>query len=72
MKIFAKADFRVVRIKNGFTMAKLARMLGVSRTAMGLFERRKNGISPEKSRMLLDILGVEFDDVFELVERGGD
>jgi transcriptional regulator with XRE-family HTH domain len=70
MKVFAKENFREIRIKKGFSIVLLAEVVGMTKQAIGQIERRLNGVSPEKSQEILKTLGVEFDDVFELVDRG--
>jgi transcriptional regulator with XRE-family HTH domain len=70
MKVFAKENFREIRIRKGFSIVLLAEIVGMTKQAIGQIERRLNGVSPEKSQEILKALGVEFDEVFELVDRG--
>ncbi|AHJ88641.1 hypothetical protein GBK2_43 [Geobacillus phage GBK2] len=70
MKVYAKENFREIRIKKGFTTASLGRAVGLTKQAIGQIERRENGVSPENCLKIAEALGVDFDDVFELVERG--
>lgn len=70
MKVLAKESFREIRIKKGFSIVLLAEVVGMTKQAIGQIERRLNGVSPEKSQEILKTLGVEFDEVFELVDRG--
>lgn len=69
MKIYANGQFKIMRIKRGFTVVALAKAVGLTKQAIGQIERRANGVSPEKSVEILRVLGLDFDDVFELVER---
>lgn len=69
MKVFAKEELRIIRIKKGITIAQIAEAAGITKQAISQFEKRKNGISPDKTQAIIVLLGVSFDDVFELVER---
>jgi DNA-binding XRE family transcriptional regulator len=71
VKVFANNKFRTTRIKSGFSIAKLAAAINISKQGLSQIERRCNGITPENARLIVDILGVQFDDIFELVERVG-
>jgi transcriptional regulator with XRE-family HTH domain len=70
LKIYAKMNFREVRIKKGFTIVSLSEAIGVTKQTIGQVERRVNGIGPKKATEIANILGVSFDEIFELVERG--
>lgn len=71
MRVFAKDSFRTTRIKKGFTIVSLGKEIGLSKQMIGQIERKVNGVGPEKAKQIIDAFGVEFDDVFELVERVG-
>ena len=71
MKVFAKENFKTTRIKSGFSLSGLADTLEMSKQALGQIERRSNGVAPENARRIVELFGVEFDDVFELIERVG-
>jgi DNA-binding XRE family transcriptional regulator len=71
MKVFAKKCFREIRIKKGFTTVSLGNAIGTTKQMVGQFEKRLNGVGPDKAKKIIDVLEVEFDDVFELVEREG-
>lgn len=70
MRVFAKENFKEVRMKKGYGLVKLSELIGISKQGLAQVENRTNGISPERARLVLDILEVEFDEIFELVERG--
>lgn len=70
MKVFAKENFKEMRIKKGFSIVSLAEIVGMTKQAIGQIERRSNGVSPEKSQEILKVLELDFDDIFELVDRG--
>jgi DNA-binding XRE family transcriptional regulator len=69
LKVFAKNNFRTTRIKKGFSAVTLAEKIGTTKQAIGQIERRVHGCGPQKAKLITEVLGVEFDDVFELVER---
>jgi transcriptional regulator with XRE-family HTH domain len=70
LKIYAKEGFRAIRIKKGFTIVSLSDAIGTTKQTIGQVERRVNGIGPEKAAKIANVLGVGFDEIFELVERG--
>lgn len=69
MKVFAKENFKSIRIKNGFSLVDLSRESGLTKQAIGQIERRSNGVSPKSAKVLTGLLNVDFDEIFELVER---
>lgn len=69
MRIFVKPNLKATRLKKGYSLSTFAEAVGLTKQMIAQIERRANGISPEKSQEVLKVLGVEFDDVFELVER---
>ena len=69
MKVIAKNTFRETRIKSGFSTVTLAEKIGTSKQNVGQIERRVNGIAPDKAKIVTELFGVNFDDIFELVER---
>jgi len=71
VKVIAKNTFREIRIKSGFSTVTLAEKIGTSKQNVGQIERRVNGIAAEKAKMVTELFGVSFDDIFELVERVG-
>lgn len=70
MKVHANEKFREIRIKEGFTIGDLAEVVGMTKQAIGQIERGLNGVSPKKAKKIIDVLDVEFDDIFKLVDRG--
>lgn len=68
MKVFASDKLKETRIKKGFSAVRFAKEVGITRSGLAKIEGRENGISPENSKKVLEILEVEFDDVFTLVE----
>jgi DNA-binding XRE family transcriptional regulator len=69
VKVIAKNTFREIRIKSGFSTVTLAEKIGTSKQNVGQIERRVNGIAPDKAKVVTELFGVSFDDIFELVER---
>lgn len=67
MKVMAKSNLRITRIKKGFSTVTLAEKVGLSKQAIGQLERGNNGISPENAQRILEVLDVSFDDVFVIV-----
>lgn len=70
VKVYARPSFRELRIKKGFSIIMLAHKLNISRQMIAQVERRANGISPDKAKKICELLEVEFDEIFQLVERG--
>lgn len=70
MKIIAKDDFRAIRLKKGFTIVGLSEAVGTTKQTIGQVERQINGIGPEKAAKIAEVLGVGFDEIFQLIERG--
>lgn len=67
LKIFAKESMRMERMRKGFTLTRFAELAGYTTSSMGKIENRRNGISPKRTQKVLDVLGMEFDEVFEFV-----
>jgi transcriptional regulator with XRE-family HTH domain len=70
VKILAKETFKNIRLLSGFSAAELARQAGVSKQQLGQVEKGINGISPSKAKAVIEVLGVNFDEVFTIAERG--
>lgn len=70
MKIYANDNFSKVRLINGYSIAELARQTGISKQQLGQVEKGINGISPAKAKIVIELLGVQFDEVFKFLERG--
>ena len=70
MKIYAKNQFKLARLMQGFTVVALAKELEMSRQAVTQIENGTHGISPEKAKLATEVLNAEFGDIFKLVERG--
>lgn len=69
MKIYAKDTFRLSRLKGGYTIKDIAEAVGVTKQMIGQIERRENGIGPANAKKLTEVLNVEFEEIFEFVER---
>lgn len=69
MKILAKEELKITRIKKGFSVTKLASCLNITRQAVSQLESRKNGVTPETAKTITVALDVKFDDIFEIVGR---
>lgn len=69
MKIYAQLNFAETRMKKGYSLIELSKEIGITQQGLGKFEKRLNGISPKKSQEILRLFDVDFDDIFELVER---
>jgi transcriptional regulator with XRE-family HTH domain len=67
LKIYAKESMRMERMRKGFNLTDFAELAGYTTSSMGKIENRRNGIAPNRTQRVLDILGMEFDDVFEFV-----
>lgn len=69
MKIFFRTEVaKREMLKRGFSVTEFARVLGITRTSLGGAINRRNGISPKNSQIVLEYLGKNFDDIFEIVE----
>lgn len=69
MKVYAKDDFRGIRVRKGLTLQQIAEKTGYTTSAFGKIERRLNGISPRRVETVLTVLEMSFDDCFELVRK---
>lgn len=70
MKIYLKVDnLEILRIKKGYTKEGLAKEFGVGRTA---YEKWYKGgpIRPTNAKKATEALGVTFDEIFEIREKG--
>lgn len=70
MKIKAKNNLRKCRIIKGFTQVELAEKVELTPQMIGQLENGISGVNPSNAKKIVKVLNVEFDDVFELVERG--
>lgn len=64
MKIYAKENLSITRIKAGFTLEMVGQAAGMTRQGVSQVERGKNGIMADKAAIICNLLGVGFDDVF--------
>lgn len=69
MKIVAKEDLQKRRLMAGMSSKKMAESADMTYQGYWRMESGRGGISPERSRLIVDALGVEFEDVFEIIER---
>lgn len=69
MKVVAKKELRVARIKKGLTAYQMADHTGLTHTGYRQMERRVNGISPAKAKTVCEVLNLDFEKLFELVDR---
>lgn len=67
LKIYAKENMRMIRMRKGFNLTEFAELAGYTTSSMGKIENRRNGISANRTQKVLDVLGVEFDDIFEFI-----
>jgi transcriptional regulator with XRE-family HTH domain len=67
LKVFAREALRKERIKQGFTLAALCKEVYYSESAFSKIEKRVNGLSPKGSSRVCEVLGLEFDELFEFI-----
>lgn len=68
-RVIAKPRLRMERITHGHTQDSFAKAIGYrGASAYGKLELQKNGARPQIVMRILEVLGVEFDDVFEFVD----
>ena len=60
--------FIYIRIVKGFTQRRLARETGLSSAFISQFENALRNIGPEAANRICICLGVEFGELFEIVE----
>lgn len=70
MRIYATKDLRQLRLQKGYSATELAELIGISRQALSQIELGKNGISPAGAKKASKLLGVKFEEIFTIVERG--
>lgn len=68
-RIKAKQGFDVTRIKQGHTVASLAKACGLNTNTLYGIERG-DGLSPVIAKQIYDKMGLTFDDLFEIIEGG--
>jgi len=66
MRIWAKPSLKILRAKRGYTAKALAEELGLSRQWWTEVENRRKSTSPQTAQNVCRLLGVEFDEVFEI------
>ena len=66
MKVMAKDQLAVARVKKGLNGADLARKIGLSRVGYYHIESRDNGASPDTAKKICEALDEEFDDIFKI------
>lgn len=71
MKIYANDNFSIIRMKKGMSMQNLADAVGITINALYKNENRVHSVRPGNAKKIIDCLGVEFDDVFEVVDKEG-
>jgi transcriptional regulator with XRE-family HTH domain len=64
-----RPDYARTRIKKGFSQRELARQTGLSSSFLIQFENGKRNIGPEAASKICQVLGVEFEEIFEVVVR---
>lgn len=69
MRILARVDFKEVRMKKGLSILALSKSADMSYQGLVQVENRMNGISAERSGLIVDALGVDFDTAFEIVNK---
>jgi transcriptional regulator with XRE-family HTH domain len=67
-KIIAKPRLRLERITRGYSLKELGKRIGYSYAGLGKVELGRNGIQPRGVKALLEVLELEFDELFELVD----
>ena len=69
MKIVAKDNLLEVIFKNGDNISSFAKKVGVSRQSIHFLLNGRSGINPTNAKKYLEVLGVEFDEVFEIIKN---
>ncbi len=70
-KIKAKRKSIVeARVKGGYTATDIANFIGLTKQAIYNIENGANSPSPKTAKAMCDVLGKEFDDLFEIVTEG--
>jgi transcriptional regulator with XRE-family HTH domain len=68
VKVMAKRRLRVERVSRGYTLEHFANMIDYSTAGYGKVEMGKNGMRPQGVEKVLNVLHLEFDDLFEFVD----
>lgn len=66
--IKVKSQLDHIRIKSGYSITELAQAVGVSQQFISAIMKGVYAPSPKTAKKICDILEVEFDEVFEIVE----
>jgi len=70
LKILAKDNLQMKRIKKGYNGSDIAKEIGITKMGYYNIEKRKNGADPKNAKKICEVLDVDFDDVFEVVDNG--
>jgi transcriptional regulator with XRE-family HTH domain len=67
LKVFARETLRKERLRQGYTLATFCKAVYYSESAFSKIEKRINGLSPKGTVRVCEVLGMEFDDLFEFI-----
>ena len=62
-------DFTKRAYELGFSISALSRAVGYNRSTLSHIVQGLNGISPKKAKLVTEMLGTEFSELFDIVEK---
>jgi len=68
LKVFAKPTLRKMRMAKGYNLETFSKLIGYSFGGYAKVETCQNGTRPKCIKNVLEVLEVEFDEVFEFKE----
>jgi len=68
-KIISKSNFKPIRIKSGKSQNELAKLTGTTVGTISRLENQLSGTSPKTAKAIATALGVEFDELFYILDH---
>ena len=70
MKVLAKDNLGLERIRKGYNGSDIAEKIGITKMGYHNIEKRKNGADPKNAKKICEVLDAEFEELFEVVDNG--
>jgi len=68
-KIISRSNFKSIRIKAGKSQNELAKLTETTVGTISRLENQLSGTSPKTAKAIATVLGVEFDELFHIVNH---
>ncbi|MBO0476183.1 helix-turn-helix transcriptional regulator [Vagococcus sp. DIV0080] len=71
MKIVAKTNkLKIALLIKGYSQKDFSELIPMNQASFSNFLNKRSGISSPKSKKITEILGVEFEEIFDIEEKG--